>query len=100
VQRKRAFVLCSATVRDNTGGIKAETSLTEGEPELHAHERVVEAHSGRCVGVGRKIQNREGCVFHRDLELGKGAQCQGRADHAGGLGQATLQRAGEEMNLA
>jgi hypothetical protein len=60
VQRKRALVLCSAAVRDSTGGIKAETSLTEGKPELHAHQRVVEADSGRCVGVSGKIQNREG----------------------------------------
>jgi hypothetical protein len=66
---------------------------------LHAHQRVVEAHCGRCVRVGGKIQNREGCVLHRGLELGKGAQCQGRADHAGEVGQATLARAGEEQEL-
>jgi hypothetical protein len=79
--------------------MKAENSLTVGEPELHAHQKVVGAHSGRCVRVGGKIQNREGCVLHRCLELGKGVQCQGRADHAGEVGQAALERAGEEQEL-
>jgi hypothetical protein len=65
MQRTRALVLCSAAVRDNTGGIKADNSLSEEEPELHAHERVVDAHGGRCVGVGGNIQNKEGCVLHR-----------------------------------
>jgi hypothetical protein len=100
VQRKGALVFCCAAVRDNTGGIKAETSLMEGEPELHAHQRVVEAHCGHCVRVGGKIQNREGCVLFRGLELGKGTQCQGRAEHAGEAGQATLGKRERSRNLA
>jgi hypothetical protein len=60
---------------------------------------VVEAQWGRCVRVGGKIQNTEDCVHHRGLELGKGAQCQGRAHDAGEVGQATLERAGEEQEL-
>jgi hypothetical protein len=79
--------------------MKAETSLSEEEPELHAHQRVVEAHCGRWFGVCGKIQNREGCVLHRGLELGKGAQCKGTADHAREVGQATLERAGQEQEL-
>jgi hypothetical protein len=99
VKRKCAPVLNSAAIRDHTGGIKAETSLTKGDPVLHAHQRVVQAHSGRCVGVGGKVDNSEGCVLHRSLRLGKGAQCQGRADHAGEVCQAMLERAGEEQEL-
>jgi hypothetical protein len=53
VQRKCSLVLDGVAVRDHTGGIQAETSFMDGETELHAHERVVVAHRGRCVGVGR-----------------------------------------------
>jgi hypothetical protein len=56
VLRKCSLVLISAAVRDHTGGIKAETAFAKGVPELHAHEGVVEAHSGRCVRVGGKIE--------------------------------------------
>jgi hypothetical protein len=76
-------VLNSAAIRDHTGGIQAETSLAEGELELHAHQRVVQADSSRFVGAGGKLEKRNGCVLHGGLELGKGPQCQGRADHAG-----------------
>jgi hypothetical protein len=51
VQRKCELVLNSAAVRDHTSGIKAEPALMEGEPEQHAHQRVVQAHSGRYVGM-------------------------------------------------
>jgi hypothetical protein len=34
---------------------EAETSCTEGELKLHAHERVDEAHGGSSGGVGRKM---------------------------------------------
>jgi hypothetical protein len=74
VQRKRSLVLHSFTVRDHTGGIKAEASFTKGEPELYVHERLVKAHGGRCVGVTGNIQNGRGRVFHHGLELGKTAQ--------------------------
>jgi hypothetical protein len=99
MQRKCAAVLNSAAGRDHTGGIEAEASITEGEPELHAHQSVVQAHSGSCVGVGRKVDNSEGCVLHRGLELGKGALCQGRVDNAGEMRRATLKRAGEQQEL-
>jgi hypothetical protein len=45
-----------AAVRDHTGVMKAETSLSEGGAQLHAHQRVVQAHSGRCVGVEGKVE--------------------------------------------
>jgi hypothetical protein len=67
----------SNAVRDHTGRIKAVSSPTEGQLELHVHERVVEAHGGRRVGVSGNIQNGEGRVLHSGLELGKRAQCQG-----------------------
>jgi hypothetical protein len=54
---------------------------------------------GRCVGVGGKVENSEGCVLHLGLELGKGAQRQRRADHAGEVRKATLERAAEEQKL-
>jgi hypothetical protein len=79
--------------------MQAETSFTE-EPKLHAHERVVEAHGGRCVGVGGNIQKGQGRGLHRGLELGKRAQCQGRTSPAGEVCQATLERAGEREELA
>jgi hypothetical protein len=44
------------TVRDHTGGMKDETSLSEGGPQLHAHQRVVQVHSGRCVGVEGRVE--------------------------------------------
>jgi hypothetical protein len=87
VERMCALVLNRAAVRDHTGGIKAETSLTEGAPELHAHQRVVQAHIGRCVGVEGKVENSEGCAIHHGLELRKGAECQRRADQAGEVRQ-------------
>jgi hypothetical protein len=97
--KKKAPGSNRAAVRDHTGGIKAETSLTEGEPELRAHQRVVQAHSGRCVGVRGKFENSEGWVLHRGLELGKEAQCQGRADHAGKVRQKMLDRGREEQEV-
>jgi hypothetical protein len=60
---------------------------------------VLQAHSARCGGVGRKIENSEGCILHRGLELGKGGRCQGSADQAGEVRQATLERAVEEQEL-
>jgi hypothetical protein len=93
VQRKGALERISAAIGDHAGGMEAETSLAKGEPELHAHQRVGQAHSVCCVGVGGKIENGEGCVLHRGLELGKRAQCKKRADHAREMGQATLERA-------
>jgi hypothetical protein len=60
---------------------------------------VVEAHGGRCVGVGGNVQNGEVRCLQCGLELRKRAQCQGRANHAGEVYQATLERAGEEEGL-
>jgi hypothetical protein len=60
VQQTTALLLCSAAVRDNTGCIKTEASLSEGEPELHAHQRVVEDHRNRRVRVSGKVENCEG----------------------------------------
>jgi hypothetical protein len=36
-----------------------------GEPELHAQERVAQAHGDRCAGVCGNIQKREGRGLHR-----------------------------------
>jgi hypothetical protein len=100
VQRKRSLVLHSFTVRDHTGGIKAESSFTKGEPELYVHERLVEPHGGRCVGVIGTIQNGRGLVFHHGLELGKTAQ-EGSlpGEGAGEVCQAALESTGEEEEL-
>jgi hypothetical protein len=69
VQRTRSLVIIDVVVRDRTGGIQAEITFTEGKPELHDHEGVVEAHGGCCVRVGGDIQNGEGCGLHCGLEL-------------------------------
>jgi hypothetical protein len=56
-------VLNGVAVRDHTDGLKAKASIPEGELELHALERVVEAHTGSYVGVCGKIQNGKGCIL-------------------------------------
>jgi hypothetical protein len=71
VQRRRSLVIIDVAVRDRAGGIQAEINFTEGMPELRAHEGVVEAHGGCCVGVGGNIQNGEGPSLYCGLELGK-----------------------------
>jgi hypothetical protein len=99
VQRKCAPVLNSPAARNHTGGIKADTYLTEGEPELHAPQRVVHANSCRCVRVRGKVESSGGCDLQCSLELDKRAQCLESADHAEEVRQVTLERAGEEQQL-
>jgi hypothetical protein len=77
VQRKRALVLNTVAVRDYAGGMEADTAFTEGEPELHAHKRVVEAHRGRCVGVCGKIEIDKGCVLTAVWSLARGPSARG-----------------------
>jgi hypothetical protein len=43
VQRNSSLILNGIVLRDHTVVNKAENSFTEGEPELHAQERMVEA---------------------------------------------------------
>jgi hypothetical protein len=84
----------------STAFLSVTTSVAlrpKSKPELHAQKRMVEAHGGRCVGVGGNIQYGEGRGRSPPrFELGKRAQCQGGANHAGDVCEATLERARAE----
>jgi hypothetical protein len=93
------LVIHRVAVRDHTGGIKAETSCKEGQPELHTHERVVEAEGCSGAGFSKNFTNGESSFLVHDREVGKGSHCQGRADHGGELCQVALERVGEDEKL-
>jgi hypothetical protein len=59
----------------------------------------MEAHGCRGAGAGRSIEKKGSRFFDRRLELGKRPHCQGRAELAGGVCQAMLERAVDDEEL-
>jgi hypothetical protein len=98
MQRSCTLELHSISGRDRIGGIKDDTSFTDGSWR-YIRTRLVEAHGCSGAGAGRNIENGESRFFDRRLELGKRAHCQGRAELAAGVCQAILERAVDDEEL-